>query len=298
MLSILILGRQVKNGAYYIHPGDLLWWLYYPAPGSDPFSLITVWEEPRSPGSMIAWTLLSPNAQAFDVYIHPDWIRTAQARYIYAWSVEKLVALLESDGADRINFVWAAQSDDWLNSLLLELGFSRASEGCLNLQHSLKSRIPLGPLPPGYTLRSCTGEAELSNRAAAQYSAFGSHLPFDQYCQRLLHFFRSPVYQPTHDIVIQAPDGRIAAFCYLWFDRSNHLGFFEPVGVHQDFQRQGLGKLLIQEGLRRMQAEGMLKAMLNVDESNWAARRLYQSVGFKYIETLATFQKRIGPLPG
>ena len=29
MRNLLMAGRKVNNGSYYIHPGDLNWWLYY-----------------------------------------------------------------------------------------------------------------------------------------------------------------------------------------------------------------------------------------------------------------------------
>lgn len=297
MLSILTEGRQANNYAYYIHPGDLQWWLYYSAPGTDPFKFITLWESEQSPGRIIAWTLLSPPARAFDVYIHPEWIRTDIAKSIYAWSAEELTRLVKQAGGNEITFVWAAVCDTWLKSLLSQIGFSQASEGYLNLQHSMKARIPIRELPHGYILRSGAGETEFMKRAEAQYSAFGARMPFEDYQQRFAQFVHSPVYQADHDVVIEAPDKRIAAFCYLWFDDTNSIGLFEPVGVHVDFQRKGLGKALMQEGLRRMQAAGIKKAMLNVEENNWAARRLYQNVGFKYAETLVTFHKRLGMEP-
>ena len=30
MLNLLKDGRKANNGSYYIHSGDLKWWLYYP----------------------------------------------------------------------------------------------------------------------------------------------------------------------------------------------------------------------------------------------------------------------------
>jgi mycothiol synthase len=56
---------------------------------------------------------------------------------------------------------------------------------------------------------------------------------------------------------------------------------FEPVGTHPDFQGQGLGKAVIAEGLRRMKAAGMRRAVLVFDPTNVAARALYTAMGFR-----------------
>nr|MDQ2999218.1 GNAT family N-acetyltransferase [Chloroflexota bacterium] len=54
-----------------------------------------------------------------------------------------------------------------------------------------------------------------------------------------------------------------------------------PVGTHPDFQGQGLGKAVMAEGLRRMQAAGMRRAVVGFDPNNAAALALYTSMGFR-----------------
>jgi ribosomal protein S18 acetylase RimI-like enzyme len=104
---------------------------------------------------------------------------------------------------------------------------------------------------------------------------------------------RSPVYTPEQDIVVVAPDGRFAAFCVIWLDPVNRVGLFEPVGVHPEFQRHGLGKALVQDGLRRMQEQCMNSAIVCAVCDNPAAHGLYQSAGFRDLDILQTFQKGI-----
>jgi len=76
-------------------------------------------------------------------------------------------------------------------------------------------------------------------------------------------------------------------------DAVNSLGHFEPVGVYTEFRRKGLGKAVLQEGLRRMKMLRMGKVWVYCDRENLAARGLYESVGFEYIERLRTLVKGV-----
>jgi mycothiol synthase len=57
-------------------------------------------------------------------------------------------------------------------------------------------------------------------------------------------------------------DGHAVAFCVVWPDEVNQVGLLEPVGVHPDFHRQGLGRAVVSEGLRRLQACGTVSEIV------------------------------------
>ena len=61
----------------------------------------------------------------------------------------------------------------------------------------------------------------------------------------------------------------------------NGVGLFEPVATHPDFHGKGLGKAVMAEGLRRMKAAGMRRAVVGFDPDNAAALALYTSLGFR-----------------
>jgi ribosomal protein S18 acetylase RimI-like enzyme len=104
---------------------------------------------------------------------------------------------------------------------------------------------------------------------------------------------RSPVYNPNFDLVTVAPDGQFASFCIIWPDPVNHIGLFEPVGTHSDFQRQGLGRAVVTEGLHRLKSWGMNRAMVCAEHNNPGAFQLYEAVGFEAKHKLHTFVKRV-----
>ena len=97
----------------------------------------------------------------------------------------------------------------------------------------------------------------------------------------MAQFIGSAVYDGERYLFVRAPDGRGASACTIWFDEVNAVGLFEPVATHPDFQGQGLGKAVMAEGLRRMQAAGMRRAVLGFDPTNAAALALYTAMGFR-----------------
>jgi len=92
---------------------------------------------------------------------------------------------------------------------------------------------------------------------------------------------------------VRSPDGPGASACTIWLDPVNGIGLFEPVGTHPDFQRQGLGKAVMAEGLRRMRAAGMRRAIVGFDPNNKAALALYTSMGFQASAYFATVRKEL-----
>ena len=160
--------------------------------------------------------------------------------------------------------------------------------------HRFLSGPLAGPqLPSGFTLRASRGdEADARLRAVTSHAAFQSGMPFDKYWLRTWRLMQSPVYVKEHEIFVEAPSGDIAAYCIIWTDEKTKLGHFEPVGTHPDFQRKGLGKCLLFEGLRRLKSEGMTAADVCTNYDNEAAIPLYKSVGFQIDKRLLTYKKK------
>ena len=91
----------------------------------------------------------------------------------------------------------------------------------------------------------------------------------------------TPGYTPELDLVAVAPDGAFASYCICWLDPINRAGEFEPVGTRPAYQRQGFGRAVITEGLRRLKAHGTTDASVLTPQSNERAVALYESVGFR-----------------
>ncbi len=92
-------------------------------------------------------------------------------------------------------------------------------------------------------------------------------------------------HDPRLDLVAVAPDGGFGSYCICWFDPESGTGLFEPVGTRATYRGRGLGKHVMQEGLRRLRNLGARTASVVAIHDNEAARNLYGSVGFETVNT-------------
>lgn len=142
----------------------------------------------------------------------------------------------------------------------------------------------------GFEIRSIRGEHEHEARADAARLAFASTLEPEVHRARYLQFMRSPAYVPEHDLVAVAPDGTIAAFAIYWPDDELSLAQFEPVGTHPGFQRRGLARALLHEGLARLAATGIERARVMTGGANERATSTYLAVGFELVDQVGRFR--------
>ncbi|HET9909834.1 MAG TPA: GNAT family N-acetyltransferase [Anaerolineales bacterium] len=283
MLDLLTEGSKAKNGAYYVHRGDLQWWLFYTdVPEETWRSHIRLWFEDDK---LIGWALLTLGEDVFDVYVSPHLRGDAQEQEMLAWASQEMSA------HGDVQNIWAAEDDDVRTRWLEENGFRPEEAHFIHFSRSLSGPLASPPLPEGFSIRTARGPEDARLRSVASHAAFGSGKPFDEYWPRTLRFMQSAVYIPEHEIFVISPNGEVAAFCIIWTDEHTKVGHFEPVATHPNFQRMGLGKSLLFESLRRLKSEGMNEADVFTNHDNPAAIRLYESVGFQKSKRLFTYKK-------
>lgn len=101
-------------------------------------------------------------------------------------------------------------------------------------------------------------------------------------------------YRDDLDCVTVAPDGSLAAYALAWYDDEMRVGEFEPVGVHPDHRRLGLGRAINLFAARRLRDAGADTALVACvdDPDNVGPLRLYRSVGFRELSYSVTFRRR------
>jgi len=285
MRQLVMIGQQANIPASYMHPGCLDWATQGPpADHAMPLNL-RLWESldhDESLPDLVAWAIFAHNEGSFDLFVHPTLHgtplhETVMAEYI-AWAEARAREL----GLKQLWPFWAMAYDHVLERLLQTHGFVNVQTGPpAPLFERLLNDLPLLHLPAGYVVQSVVDFDAGRLRASVTFAAFKSTLPWETYAADYAGFMNSAVYDGERDVLIRAPDGRAASTCTIWFDPSNHIGLFEPVATHPDFQGRGLGKAVMAEGLRRMKSAGMQQAIVGFDPNNLAALRLYTSMGFR-----------------
>jgi mycothiol synthase len=267
---------QQAGDSGYCHVGDIPHHIYNGIRGRTPLQeCVRIWEDD---GRIISYVIVTPYYNGFDLYTHPDYRGTDSEREILQWAYSTARRFMNNiDRAEKHVMSDVQRGDEGRIKLLLECGFEE-DEHWLNVtERSLADAIPEPTLPEGFTIRASTLD-DYEQLAAVHSSAFGSNWSPELYRDEVM---LKPGYNPEREIVVVAPDGQFAAFTVTWLDEVNKVGYFEPVGVHQDFHRKGLGRAMMLWTLHEMQALGMKTAMVDHATDNPASSGLYNSLGFR-----------------
>lgn len=135
----------------------------------------------------------------------------------------------------------------------------------------LAGDIPAPQLRTGYSLQHVVSGTAVERRIAHR-----ADLTVDDY-EKLRS---APGYDPSLDLVAVSAAGDVAAYCICWLDPRSREGEIEPLGTRPEHRPRGLGRAVVLEALRRMQAAGVRQAMVCYDRENLPAERLYSSLGF------------------
>jgi GNAT superfamily N-acetyltransferase len=104
---------------------------------------------------------------------------------------------------------------------------------------------------------------------------------------------RTATYRDDLHLVVEAPDGTMAASTIMWFDEANKTAEFEPVGTHPEHRRRGLAQAMLLHGMHVVREAGATHMTVVCDgRPGNAALRLYESVGFREISRDTGLLKR------
>lgn len=270
--AFLVEANGTTDQSHYWHVGDL-WWGLYQNTIFDPTQDVTLWTDEQDTLVGFSW-FEAPSGVT--MHVHPVW----RGRGVVEQAMlDQFIATHPTIKDDDDGKLWtkAVDRDQATLTFLAAQGFERDPLHYLLLLRDLDDSLPPPSLPPGFQVRHVGAETEWTERVNVHREVWHpSRVTLDAY-QRLRTV---PAYQPELDLVVVAPDGSFAAYALLWLDQTNRIGEFEPVGTRSTFRGQGLGKAVMIEGLRRLQAAGMRRAFVVSLADNLAAVQLYTSVGF------------------
>jgi GNAT superfamily N-acetyltransferase len=203
--------------------------------------------------------------------------------------------LAQAPGVDH--FVAANDTDKQALARLPAHGFhldeqAAGPEGSwTQLNHRDLADLPPSSPPPGFRFRTA---GDIGPAAAVQAHIDAWHP--SSFTEVSYAGVREmwPYREDLH-VLLQAPDGTLAATAIIWLDPATGIAEFEPVGTHRAHRRQGLASALLLHGLhvaRDAGATQMLVASLGAD-SRSAARDLYYGLGFRKISQDVPFIRRV-----
>ncbi|TDD31458.1 mycothiol synthase [Actinomadura sp. KC06] len=224
-------------------------------------------------GVIVAYAHLDPAADdepaAGELVVHPGYRRRGHGRAL-------LRALREEAGGPlRV----------WAHGDLPAAAALASAEGMARVRALFQMRRPAsGPLPEprvadGVTLR--TFEPGRDERAWLEVNAraFADHPEQGAWTIEDVRDRETEDWFDPSGFFLAERDGRLAGFHWTKVHPGG-LGEVYVVGVDPDAQGLGLGRALTLAGLHHLRDVGADQFMLYVDESNAAAVRLYESLGF------------------
>jgi len=256
---------------------------------------VGVWGDEQ--GMLCAWAVLQTPFWTLDCAWHPESPPEIHT-HLLAWAEERARAARHTVYGRPMWFVNVFRHQAERIRDLEAAGFvcqanvgENAWSKVLMQRHPVFSS-PTSPLPAGFQVRPLRGVSEVAAYVALHRAAFQSESMTAPWRQRVC---QHSAYRPDLDLVLEAPDGRLAGFCICWFTPADPgkppTGRIELMGVHPEFQRQGLGRALLAEGIRRLHQLGAEQIFVESDYPNSASFALYEAVGFRVYREVLVYRR-------
>lgn len=109
-----------------------------------------------------------------------------------------------------------------------------------------------------------------------------------------LRTLEHPGYRNEFDIVIESPQGQLAAFCIGWMQEGVDgvlRGQIEPLGCRAEYRHLGLGRVALAQVIERLQDAGVEEIWVETDRYRNTALSLYEHMGFAVVKDVMVFRK-------
>jgi ribosomal protein S18 acetylase RimI-like enzyme len=184
--------------------------------------------------------------------------------------------------ADRLALrdvrVLARDDDHALLELIAGSGFAPTDEGSGGTWLDADDRPAPAPLPDGFTIADRESGPPRPHPMRRRNG--------DEVEARLRE---CSLYDAGLDLAVETEDGEVAGYALFWFDPVTKVGLVEPMRVEDAYQRRGLARALLADGVDRLARRGARR--LKVGFATEAARALYTGAGFRVTETLTEYRR-------
>jgi predicted N-acetyltransferase YhbS len=233
---------------------DVQWWWRRPRATDD--LALPVWFDDDGPVAAAGLTAWNGYWQP-DVFVAPSTVAEEEV-----WDATLEAA--EPSG-ERLQ-VLVREDDTRLVDLAVASGFTMSDEVSGTTWMDATDRPPLAPVD-GFTV------VDRASRADPPHPMIGRNGELVETRLR-----QCSLYDPTLDLAVVADNGDVAGYALFWFDPVTSVGLLEPMRVEDGYQRRGLARLLMHEGLERVARKGARRCKVGFESAG--ARALYTGGGF------------------
>jgi mycothiol synthase len=215
------------------------------------------------------------------IHVHPRYNTPELVSEMFAYAEENFRELLQSG---RWGVYTPVFSDDaQRQQILADRGYEKGLGKSRHWFRDLDAPLPGATVAQGYTVRSMGTIEEHPARSWASWRAFHADEGDENYDHDWSWFQNvqsAPLYRRDLDIVATDPKGEICSFCTIYYDDYTRSAVCVLVGTAAEYQRRGLGKAVILEGMRRLKLMGCNRVFATAYEP--PAEALYSSVMQNY----------------
>ncbi|HEV2457455.1 MAG TPA: GNAT family N-acetyltransferase, partial [Ktedonobacterales bacterium] len=278
----------------YAYPGENLHVADLPyrlcAPSAQDAENVRLFEDGSA--QLLAFGIVQAAWGTLDYFIRPAARDHGIEDALMTWAVERFQRLTDARSRDLDWWIDTRADVPDRAALAARYGCTDAGWGLMHLRRPLDVPFSEPRVPDGFTSRPLAGVADAAACAALQRAAFASANMTTAWRLRTLAM---PEYLPELDLVTVAPDGRHAAFCLCWLHSATHEAQVEPIAVHPDFQRLGLGHALLYEVFHRMRSLHATSASVESSSTRAPALALYTSAGCREAHTSGKYARSFQP---
>lgn len=207
--------------------------------------------------------------------VHPD----------HAGLVDEVIDWYDGTAADVARTVLPSAADEHALSRWAAHGYETdpASLGDTGSWTQLNQRdladVERPALPDGFRFRT----ADEAGPEAAVQAHVAAWTPSTYDAEAYAGVRAAAGYRADLHLLVEAPDGTMAASTIMWLDEANRTVEFEPVGTHPDYRRLGVGRAMLLQGMLLARAAGATHATVASlgAPGHPEARELYYKVGFR-----------------
>lgn len=238
---------------------------------------------------------------AVEVVVHPDARRDGQVATQLLDETEASVAR----ASGGLMYLWVHRVEQADQTLAYDLGFGIQRELAFMVR-DLPTRPADTPMPEGVTVRPYRGGQDDEAFLAVNNAAFEGHPENGGWTREdFRHRRRLPWFDPDDLLMAWRGDDLVGFHWTKWHGHeSDEVPAHEPVGevyvlaVSPDAQGLGLGRSLLEVGVRHLYDQGCRQAVLYVDCASTTAVHLYETAGFEHRYRDVCYEQWVDPMSG